>query len=305
MEDILYKNSPSDIRIREMVNIVPNSEEQEQDYSKKYLTFEAIEDCIFTLTIPSSVNQKCMTSVSYSTDNGTTWTTTNNSSSQVVITTPTITAGNKVLWKGIGVQMAKEFYSYSNFGSTGQFNVSGNIMSMLYGDEFVDKTTFQDGSVRSFTSLFGGMSNLQNAENLILPATTLVNWCYQYMFQNCRSLKTAPLILATVLADGCCGSMFTNCVDLTVSPELLANTLVANCYSSMFGGCSKLNCIRMYATDVTGSNCLYSWVNGVAGTGTFIKNANANWDITGSDGVPTNWNIQLIDLETGEILPPT
>ena len=46
-------------------------------YKREYLTFEALDDGTFTLNIPSNINSTYMTSVSYSTDNGETWTTTN------------------------------------------------------------------------------------------------------------------------------------------------------------------------------------------------------------------------------------
>ena len=69
----------------------------------KYLTFTALEDTTFKLTIGSAVSESILSSISYSTDNGKTWNTTNNVDSETVtITTPTINTGNKVLWKGIG-----------------------------------------------------------------------------------------------------------------------------------------------------------------------------------------------------------
>ena len=57
----------------------------------QYLTFEALEDGTFSFTNTGTPTG----SVSYSLDNGTTWTTLGAGSS-----TPTITAGSKVLWKG-------------------------------------------------------------------------------------------------------------------------------------------------------------------------------------------------------------
>ena len=77
------------------------------DYSKDYLTFIARESGTYTLTIGSNVSATLLSSVSYSTDEGKTWTTTNNINSQTVtITTPTISAGDKVLWKGSGTSMS-------------------------------------------------------------------------------------------------------------------------------------------------------------------------------------------------------
>ena len=74
------------------------------DYAYDYLTFEALESGTFTMTISSYVDSTHMTSVSYSVDDGTTWTTTQIDDTNQVITTPTINAGEKVLWKGIGTK---------------------------------------------------------------------------------------------------------------------------------------------------------------------------------------------------------
>ncbi|MBO6272261.1 hypothetical protein J6O48_05705 [bacterium] len=74
------------------------------DYSKDYLTFEALEDGTFTMTLTAKLPTTCVESVSYSIDNGETWVTTNNVDNTIVtITTPTIMQGNKVIWKGTGV----------------------------------------------------------------------------------------------------------------------------------------------------------------------------------------------------------
>lgn len=105
-----------------------------------------------------------------------------------------------------------------------------------------------------------------------LPATTLVDNCYYSMFNGCNSLTTAPKLPATTLASGCYSSMFQNCTSLTTAPELPATTLAYDCYSYMFCGCNKLNYIKMLATDISATDCLTHWVNGVASSGTFVKN---------------------------------
>jgi hypothetical protein len=37
----------------------------------------------------------------------------------------------------------------------------------------------------------------------------------------------------------------------------------------------------------------FEWVSGVSSTGTFVKNADATWDVTFNFGVPSGWTIQL------------
>lgn len=319
MKDILYFNTLEDIKLTDMMRV---SKKKEHDYSIDYLTFEALEDGTFTLSIPASVNSYYMTSVSYSTDNGETWTTTNVDSTAQTITTPTITQGNKVLWKGVGKQMASSTSTsrYSQFSSMGNFNASGNIMSLLYGDEFINHAEFSPGSTYNFCYLFNN-NKLISVENLILPATESVDRCYQNMFQgctgltiapalpattlgaqcyygmfkDCTSLTIAPVLPATTLAYECYHSMFRGCTSLTTAPELPAITLVSGCYSNMFHSCTILNYIKAMFTTTPGAGYVVSWVYKVAETGTFVKNANATWTTTGVNGIPTGWTVETAD----------
>ena len=73
-----------------------------------------------------------------------------------------------------------------------------------------------------------------------LPATTLADYCYQYMFRNCTSLTQAPALPATTLADYCYRFMFYGCTRLTQAPALPATTLTIRCYQNMFNGCTGL-----------------------------------------------------------------
>ena len=257
------------------------------------------------------------------------------------------------------------------FTSTGQFNVSGNIMSLIYADDFKNKTTLSSSNDSAFSCLFYNAKKLISAEHLVLPATTLVNYCYNSlfqncsslttapelpattlayqcysymfadckslttapelpattlanvcyaymfagctslttapelpattlandcyydMFQNCTSLTTAPELPATTLAGGCYRSMFWNCSSLTTAPELPATTLVNYCYYSMFWRCSSLNYIKMLATDISATECLAGWVNGVDSSGTFVKAASTTLP-TGENGIPNGWTVETV-----------
>ena len=126
-----------------------------------------------------------------------------------------------------------------------------------------------------------------------LPATTLAPTCYRNMFQNCSSLTTAPALPATTLKTGCYYQMFRGCTSLTTAPELPATSLAPDCYNVMFTDCSSLNYIKCLATNISARNCTYYWVNGVASSGTFVKNPNmGNWT-TGINGIPPyGWTVQ-------------
>ena len=90
--------------------------------------------------------------------------------------------------------------------------------------------------------------------------------------------------------------LFNNCDTIVDASklELPATTLADGCYGYMFYGCSKLNYIKMLATDISASYCLDNWVYRVASSGTFVKNKNATWNVTGSSGVPSGWTIQKV-----------
>jgi hypothetical protein len=114
------------------------------------------------------------------------------------------------------------------------------------------------------------------------------------MFKNCTSLTAAPALPATTLAVDCYSGMFYGCTSLTAAPALPAATLANDCYFQMFKSCTSLNSITMLATDITASFCLYEWVSGVAASGTFYKNSAATWNVTGTNGVPPGWNVEIV-----------
>jgi hypothetical protein len=148
-----------------------------------------------------------------------------------------------------------------------------------------------------YRSMFYGCTGLTSAPDL--PATTLASSCYENMFYGCTSLTTAPELPATTLASSCYENMFYGCTSLTTAPELPATTLASSCYNYMFNGCTKLNYIKMLATDISAGSCLYSWVNGVASSGTFVKNPAVNSLLIGTSGIPSGWTVVNDGEESG------
>ena len=138
--------------------------------------------------------------------------------------------------------------------------------------------------------MFSGCKSLTEAP--VLPATTLANYCYYSMFEGCTSLTKAPELPATALSIFCYGYMFSRCTSLTKAPELPATTLTDYCYHHMFEGCSSLNEVRCKISSTISSGSIIanadSWLEGVASTGTFYTNADANWP-SGASGIPTGW----------------
>ena len=253
----------------------------EKDWSQEYLTFTALESGTFKFSGATTGH-----TVKYSMDNGTNWQTLARTA-----TTPTVTAGNTIIWKQTG--LTPNFGSgIGKFSSTGRFEARGNVMSLYYGDNFYGETNLSE-KYCAFYMLFSGCTGLTTAENLSLPATTLADYCYNGMFSGCTSLITAPELPATTLTGECYGSMFSNCTSLTTAPELPATTLANECYYGMFSGCSSLNYIKCLATNISAAACTTDWVNGVSATGTFVKPASTDWSSkTGSNGIPSGWTVQ-------------
>ena len=112
-------------------------------------------------------------------------------------------------------------------------------MSLYYLDDFIGQTDLT-GKNYAFRDLFNNCNKLISAENLILPAATLAESCYLFMFEQCISLIKAPELPATTLANECYYYMFEKCISLIKAPELPATTLSDHCYRDMFTGCSSL-----------------------------------------------------------------
>lgn len=235
-----------------------------------YLTFIAEEDGTFTFT-PRNSNV-----ISYSLDSSNTW---------VQANSVNVNAGDVVMWKG---EMTPESYAgIGKFGSSGHFHAEGNVMSLLYGDDFSGQTSLS-GYDYVFCALFLDCSRLTNIENLSLPATTLADNCYTNMFYGCSGLTTAPELPATTLASSCYSSMFRDCTSLTTAPELPAKTLANYCYYYMFNGCTNLNYIKCMATNISALSCTSVWLLHVAASGTFVTPSSTPWT-SGGSGIPSGW----------------
>lgn len=272
------------------------------NYVPNYLVFKAREAGTFTFTYGATVSEARHESMSYSLD-GRNWTTLNNVTDEAVsITSPTIAAGKKIYWKGVGNGLCydRSVAASAYFSSTGSCDLEGNIMSLLYGDDFASVKeiptriagTTKNNDTPCFFGLFRTMK-IVSAKEFLLPATTLKDRCYTEMFSGCKSLTEAPKLPATTLKSYCYASMFNGCSALEKAPVLPAETLVYGCYHQIFYNCTSLNYIKaMFTNSLTTSQALINWVRSVNGTGTFVKNANATWENTyGASAIPTNFTV--------------
>ena len=155
----------------------------------------------------------------------------------------TVAKDDKVQFYGNGTQTkvygGKTVVSIQGTGDGFQTKVYGNIMSLLDETGFATKTDLPEADY-VFFGLFKNNTKLTDASELLLPATTLTNACYQQMFDGCTNLTKAPKLPAMTLADGCYAYMFSGCQLLTAAPKLPATTLDISCYYCMFNGCTSL-----------------------------------------------------------------
>ena len=232
-------------------------------FENKYLTFEALDEGTFSFNY--SVNQDTSL-LSYSLDNGKTWVELPKNTS-----TATVHQGERIIWKG---EIPANNNGIGKFRATpayNRINLEGNIMSLIYSDDFKGKTTLSSNQFNGlFNRYYNTDSNVHviNASNLILPATTLTTNCYYRLFDKQR---------------------------LTTAPELPATTLAQDCYKWMFRQCGSLNYIKAACPPNSEAN-KNDWVNQVAATGTYVisdPNYNINDGIIYSTScVPVGWVIK-------------
>ena len=226
---------------------------------------------------PDSINLQTST-------NGRSWTPYNVGD---IITVPN--EGGKVYFKAVGSNgsLASGPSDCHTFVTSGEFEASGNINSLLEEDENTARTMSLEGKQFCYVYLFADASLTTAPE---LPATTLAYGCYAFMFSRCSSLTQAPVLPATTLTEFCYYYMFEGCTSLTSAPELPAYQLVDSCYAYMFYGCTSLNYVSV-GFDNWMQNTTENWLP--ENTGTFKCNSTLidNTTERTTSTVPASWNM--------------
>lgn len=218
------------------------------------LTFEAMEE---GATVQFNLNATAIGAgtVQYSTDGGDTWA---NYTNQIITLT---NIGDKVQFQSSNItRYATDANTFSSFSVSNDCYVYGNILSLV-------NYTITLSYNNNFTKLFNNCSEIHNhnSKNLLLPATTLTEDCYNGMFYGCTSLTKAPVLPATSLA--------------------------TRCYIEMFNGCTSLTYVKCLATDKSADFCTINWMLEVPIGGTFVKASDADWS-TGPSGIPFGWTVE-------------
>ena len=147
----------------------------------------------------------------------------------------------------------------SNIACDEECYVYGNIMSLIKSEGFENERTLTEQY--AFARLFSNNANIKNkpGAELLLPAETLAEDCYNGMFHGCTSLTSAPELPAETLAAHCYDSMFDSCTSLTAAPELPATTLKVSCYEFMFSDCTSLTSAPALPATTLAAHC-YSFM---------------------------------------------
>ena len=274
------------------------------DYTTRYLTTRSLaNNNTITFIKATALRPTSATSMSYSTDNGQTWNTMTVGSGAQSLSV-TLNSGETAIWKGICTSWISGGTggTYSSYiHASGDFEVEGNMLSLCYGDNFQNYTGIGRRQIRT---MFWSATTLVNAENLVIPITSVKadgadgTFALESMFYGCSNLvkgpKEIPMISGTV-PSGVFAQWFYGCTKLTSAPPLNYTSLVQRHYYYMFYNCSSLKSITCLATSgINSSSSTDHWVSGISSSGTFYKKRGASWP-TGNNGIPSGWTVVEVD----------
>ena len=197
----------------------------------QYLTFIPSEDVTFSFTKKGTGND-----IEYSIDGGA-WTSLASDAN-----TPVVGAGHNIRWRGelTPTEANNDTGGVGSFSSTGYYEAQGNIMSLLWGDNFaINKDT---KTSHAFRQLFMNDTHIQYVHNLILYGlNTNRSNCFNKMFRGCTSLISAPDLPFTTVANGFYYYMFYGCSSLTRPPKEIPLREMGEytCYA-MFQNCTSM-----------------------------------------------------------------
>lgn len=196
-----------------------------------------------------------------------------------------------------------------NITSTKDVYIYGNMMSLVFGDNYKGKTdlTGCQGGILGFLFCLGPEGSEKNptiknhpTKDILLPATTLSDGCYVFMFSGCNNLTRGPELPAMTLSEDCYHRMF-EYTGLTKAPVLPAPTLFGQVYGGMFDHCANLRFVKCLATNITDTShgtdaTTDCWLASVAAKGTFVKAEGVDWSVkTRTDealnGIPAGWKV--------------
>ena len=254
----IEKSAPNFSKL--IINVLHGSDIISRIKQNGLVVYDTVIPNYFKLTAlePGTINMDKSSKELYWSTNGKSWTLSPTSESTISVE---VTKGTNLYLKGSNTK-----YYYNLNGafktSTCNYNVSGNIMSLFYDEDFEDKVSFPENNTYTLSGLFRNDAHLINAKDLLLPATTFNNHCYENMFISCTSLVTAPELPALSLPLYAYSGMFSDCTSLTTAPALPATNLSSYCYTEMFVRCYNLTTApTISATRIPSYGCQYMFVD--------------------------------------------
>ena len=126
-------------------------------------------------------------------------------------------------------------------------------------------------------SVSGNLNSLR-LDNNLEKFIGLENCCFQYMFEDCKSMVDASQLIldAEILAPNCYYNMFLNCINLNKVPNLPETSLALYCYSGMFKGCTNLEFSKSM-TDNYNKKWTIHTDNGDSGYKSMFDGCIVNW----------------------------
>lgn len=221
-------------------------------------------------------------SLEYSTDFGETW--------QSYSSGISVSAGDEVCFRSTATA-----WNNNKIWSSGQFDVAGDIASLLKG------SSYPGGKLPnsySFINFFTGCTTLIDASELVLSMKSLpVNvQVYKSFFESCKNLVAGPAELAaTTLSEKCYRNMFNGCRSLTSAPIIRNPTTHTGIgwYQQMFLDCSSLQEIVFLDENDYDPGNFTNWVSGINPSGTFYKSRNmtTSFPEAGNSSTPSGWTV--------------
>lgn len=171
-----------------------------------------------------------------------------------------------------------DYYHY--FSSTTRFNISGNLLSIIIGDDYTRFYT-EINNARRISAKYGGneivdciylfkdCDKLIDAKNLVLPTTCLVDG-FNSLFKNCTSLTEAPII---------------------PNIKVQENGLSKNMFNDMFNNCNNLNkliCLLDTNVDILRFT---NFLRGCSESGTLFRSS-SNYISEFKSIIPSGWKIK-------------
>lgn len=257
----------------------PNSGPTPTPTSDEWLWFEMPSGGTVTLT---RVGSPTAVTLEVSLDNGQTWTTWTESGTT---RTQTLAAGQVMHVRNASPtpgSFSTSGTNYYNFSASDKYNTGGKLSSLLCADA----SQVTNYPSNAFAYLFANDSNLLSTP--IINVASIDGSALYRTFRYCTSLVLVRKFkIGSINGFAGCRGVFYGCTaleDVTLETPIVGQSGLREAFVT----CSNLKIITASFVDITASQALTGWVNGVAATGDFYC-PQALTIPTGVDGIPSGW----------------